>query len=360
MSYTITTTLSQHSRIGSVDFDHLQFGKIFSDHMFVVDYNGQEWVNPRIQPYGPIAMSPSLMALHYGQSVFEGMKAFRRKDDTIATFRAADNAQRLNLSAERLCMPAVPIDLFMQGLDMLLAIDGKWVPRTPGGSLYIRPFMFATDEFVGVRPSTTYKFIIITGPVGPYYSQPIKLLVADHYVRAAVGGVGEAKAAGNYAASLLPAKEAQEQGFNQVMWTDAKEFKYVQEVGTMNIFFVIGDTVFTPATDGAILKGITRDSIIKILRDKGFKVEERPISIDEIMAAHVQGQLNECFGTGTAAIVAPVSEISYKGHLMQLPDIEKAPVAAYAKSALSAIRYGEAEDKWRWTRRVPELEPSLA
>lgn len=358
-TYNIAVNLTKHSRLGDLPVSELPFGKIFSDHMFVVDYDGKNWQNPRVEPYGPIPTAPSMMAVHYGQAIFEGMKAFRQTDGGLATFRAIDNVRRLNLSAQRLCMPTIPEDLFMQGLETLLQIDGAWTPNEEGGSLYIRPVMYATDEFVGVRPSTTYKLVILTCPVGPYYSKPVRLLAAEHYVRAAIGGVGEAKAAGNYAASLLPAKEAQAKGFDQVLWLDAKEFKYIQEVGTMNIFFVIDGKVITPATDGAILKGITRDSIIKLLKHKGYTVEERLVSIDEICEAHEKGTFEECFGAGTAAVIAPVCEISYKNNLLKLSDKGNKSVASYIKNTIHDIRCGLQPDEWGWVKPIPTAKLSF-
>ena len=338
MSYTISITKSNHSRLSEIDFNHLPFGRFFTDHMFIADYSDGTWHHPRIIPFSNLEMHPASMVFHYGQAIFEGMKAFKNQHGEVIFFRPEMHAKRLNASAERLCMPALPQELFLEALQQLVLLEQDWIPTLEDSSLYIRPFMIATDGFIGVRPSQTYQFIIIVGPVGPYYAKPVKLHVEQQYVRAVNGGIGEAKAAGNYAASLLPAKLAQENGYDQVMWMEAPEFKYVQESGTMNIFFVIDGKVITPSTDGAILKGITRDSIITILQDRGYEIEERPISIDELAAAHDAGTLQEAFGSGTAAVVSQIVEISYQGAILKLPALEKSVVAPLAKSTIEGIR----------------------
>ncbi len=356
MKHNIKITRVQHSRLSEVDFDNIPFGRVFSDHMFVADYHDGQWHNPRIEPFERFTMHPATMALHYGQAIFEGMKASKSKDGEPLLFRPELHSRRLNLSAERMCMPHFPEDLFLEALHALVGLDQAWIPPQAGSALYIRPYMFANDEFIGVKPSQNYKFIIFTGPVGPYYPKPVSLIAEQTYVRAINGGTGEAKAAGNYGGSLLPAKIAQEKGYDQVMWLDGHEFKYIQEVGTMNIFFVLGDTVVTPATDGAILKGITRNSILTILKDKGYKVEERPLAIDEIVEAHQNGQLKEAFGAGTAAVVAHIAKIAYNGKDMDLPPVEDRHVGDMVKAEINGLRACTIEDTRGWVIPVKSVE----
>jgi len=348
MNYNIKITKVEQSRLSTIDFDHLPFGRNFSDHMFTADYIDGEWTNLQIIPFQNFEIHPAGLALHYGQAIFEGMKASKGVDGKPYFLRPEMHGKRLNASAYRLCMPDVPEDLFEQAIHELVDLDQNWIPKTEGSALYLRPYMFANGEFIGVAPSDTYKFVIFTGPVGPYYPKPVRLLVENKFVRAVPGGVGEAKAAGNYAASLLPAKLAKEKGFDQILWMDGHEFKYVQEAGTMNIFFVMDGKVVTPATDGAILKGITRDSIIHILRDKGYIVEERPISIDEVVAAHKAGLLEEMFGTGTAAVVAHVADFTYNEETYELPPIEKRKIAELVKSEINGLRAKTIEDSRGW------------
>ncbi|MBT8221445.1 MAG: branched-chain amino acid aminotransferase [Bacteroidia bacterium] len=347
-SYPIKINKTSNSRLDSIDFNNIPFGTIYSDHMFVADYIDGEWTNLEIAPFGPITMNPSNLTLHYGQSIFEGMKAFKDKDHQPLLFRPEMHAYRLNASAVRLCMPQLPTGLFDQALRTLVELDSGWIPETEGSALYVRPFMFATDDFIGVKPSDTYKFIIFTCPVGPYYNHPVTLRVEEKYVRAADGGVGEAKCAGNYAASLFPTKLANKAGFDQVMWMDSKEFKYIEEVGTMNLFFVIDGVVITPATGGSILKGITRDSIITILKDKGYRVEERPISIDEVVDAYKGGKLDEAFGSGTAAVVADIKSITYGDFEMIMRDPADLEVANLARNEIKGIRDRTIDDKFGW------------
>jgi len=352
MPYDITIQKTTQSRIGEVDFENIPFGRVFSDHMFLADYRDGEWQDLRIVPFERFEMHPAAMVLHYGQAIFEGMKASKSYDGRPMLMRPEQHSRRLNRSAERMCMPTVPEDLFLQGLRSLIAVDADWIPPQEGSALYIRPYMFATDEFIGVKPAQNYRFCIFTGPVGPYYAKPVSLLAETKYVRAVKGGTGEAKAAGNYAGSLLPAKIAQEKGFDQVMWMDGHEFKYIQEVGTMNIFFVIGDKVVTPATDGAILKGITRDSIIQILRKKGYTVEEKPLHIDEVVEAYEAGTLKEVFGTGTAAVVAHVAKIQYQDTLIELPPMEEREVGVMVKAEIDGLRSGKVQDEFGWIEEV--------
>lgn len=359
MKYNISVTRVEQSRIGEMDAHHLVFGRQFCDHMFVVDYENGEWVNPRIQPLQPFALHPATMALHYGQALFEGMKAVKTVDGNPVLFRPEMHARRLNASAKRLCMPELPEDLFLQALQQLVALDAAWIPEGEDSAMYIRPTMIATDAFVGVRPSEKYCFFIINSPVGPYYSRPVRLRAETQFVRAVRGGIGEAKAAGNYAASLLPTQLAQEKGFDQVMWLDGLNFEYIQEVGTMNIFFVIDGKVVTPEADGAILKGITRDCIIQLLRDHGHEVEVRPISIHEIVDAYKQGKLEECFGSGTAAVVSHVSEIAYGDVLMQLPPVEERKIGNFAKDEINGIRSGRIADPYGWVVPVEVSVPAV-
>lgn len=347
MKYQIKITKTEKSNISNIDFNHLPFGKFYSDHMFVADYIDGQWQNLEIKPIELIPTHPGNMAWHYGQSIFEGMKASRDAEGHPLLFRPEMHAKRINFSAKRLCMPEIPEDLFLEAVHTLVRFEKAWIPPQAGSALYIRPFMYATDQTIGVKASETYRFIIFVMPVGPYYSQPVKLLAQDTYVRAVVGGVGEAKAAGNYAASLLPAAMAKQEGYDQVMWLDGVHKKYIQEVGTMNIFFVIGDEVLTPNLDGAILAGITRDSIITLLKEKGLKVTERPITIDEVMNAGESGQLKEVFGTGTAAVVAPVCEIKHGSQIVKV-DPENFKISKMAYDYINGLRNCTIKDTHGW------------
>jgi branched-chain amino acid aminotransferase len=326
----------------------LEFGKIFSDHMFAVDYHDGEWQEPQIVPYGDMAVSPANSALHYGQSVFEGMKAYKNIDGEIALFRPLDNLRRLNISAERMCMPALPEELFMQGLSQLLRLDAGWIPNTPGSSLYIRPFMFATDGFIGVRPSNSYRFMIFTCPVGLYYTKPLRVRFEEKFVRSAEGGAGYAKAAGNYGASMLPTKMANKEGYHQLLWTDSSEHRYIEESGTMNVVFVINGRIVTPATSTSILDGITRRSVLQLARDWDMPVEERKVSIDEILKAQADGTLQEAFGVGTAATIAPIATIGYRDQEYNLPPSSSTSFSKRVSQALDAIRTGRETDTHGW------------
>ena len=310
MAVDIKIELSKETKIGDVDFKNIAFGRTFTDHMFEADFDGEKWINARVKPLSSLNLHPANLALHYGQSIFEGMKASVNHQNQPLLFRPELHAQRFNRSAKRMSMTEVPEELFLEALRKLVGVEYRWIPKESGSALYIRPLMFATDAFLGVRSSKTFKFVILTLPVGPYYPKPVNLWAETHYVRAAAGGVGYAKAAGNYAAAMLPTEKAAERGCEQVLWMDAVEHRYAQEAGTMNVFFVIGDKVITPdLSDGTILDGITRRSAIEIMRSKGQMVEERPISIDEIREASENGSLRDVFGTGTAAIVAEVASI---------------------------------------------------
>src|ERR1700761_604842 len=308
----IQITKTNHSRLHETDFNDLPFGKTFADHMFVADYADGEWKNFQIIPYGDIAMSPAIMALHYGQAFFEGIKAYKHADGTVSIFRPDKNAIRFNKSAERLCMPTMPEDLFLQSLAAIVDIDKDWIPAQADHALYIRPFMFATDPFLGVRPSTTYKYIVLTGPVGPYFSKPMRVKIETHYTRAAEGGMGFAKAAGNYASSMLPARKATEEGFDQLIWTDAKEHKYVEEMGAANAMFLLDGKLITAEAKDTILDGVTRDSVIALAKEWGIPVEERKVSIAELIEGAKNGKLTDAFAAGTAATIAPVASLTYE------------------------------------------------
>lgn len=345
-------TRAAHSKLDNFDFETLPFGKHFTDHMLEVDYEDEEWQVPKILPYQPLQMDPSLAALHYGQAIFEGIKAYRDEAGNAYIFRPYDNFRRFNLSAERLQMPAVPEEIFIEGMRRLIEIDRDWIPAKEDHALYIRPLMFASDESLGVRPSHKYKFLVILSPTGPYYAAPMRIYVEEKYVRAAEGGYGFAKAAGNYAGSLLASAEAQKKGYDQVLWMDAVEHKYVQECGTMNVFFIIGNTAITPGLEsGTILEGVTRDSAMVLLREMGYQVEERPLSIDEIIDAHKAGTLGEVFGTGTAATISLIRELKYKDFVMKF-DIEKWTIAPEIKRRMDAIKYGSEPDTYGWLFKI--------
>jgi len=346
-----------NSKLSETDFDDLAFGKSFSDHMFTADYIDGEWTNMGIVPVTNLSLHPGNCTLHYGQSIFEGMKAFKNKDGEAVLFRPEMNARRFNASANRMCMVEIPEEIFLSALHQLVDVEKSWIPSKEGSSLYLRPFMFGTDEYIGVHSSSTYKFIIMALPVGAYYSKPVSLKVEETYVRAAPGGVGEAKTAGNYAASLYPAQLAKKEGYDNVMWMDGHEFKYVQEVGTMNIFFVIGDKVITPALNGAILKGITRDSIITYLTSEGYEVVQRDIPIDDIVNAYKAGELKEIFGAGTAAVVSYVNKMAYQDTIIEL-DAENYKIAPMIKEALTGIIAGNKTDTHDWV--VPVKSSVLA
>lgn len=341
---------TEMSRINSVDFAKVAFGTVFSDHMFMVDWDRGEWKNPIITPYGDISFGPAISAIHYGQTIFEGMKAFRANDGSVNIFRPTDHGKRLNRSGERFCMAPVPLDIFVEGLRQLVSIDKDWVPQ--GGALYIRPIYFATDEVLGVHASETYRLIIIACPVNFYYSTPLRVKVETDYIRATEGGVGYVKTAGNYARSLKASRDAKNNGYNVVLWLDGFTRKYIEEYSTMNAFFVIDNIVVTPAQSETILDGITRDSVITLLRDNGFTVAERDISIHEVMECGKNGRLQEAFGTGTAAVTVPVEMMEYKGAQIQLTPHENWKVMNFVKNELAAIRSGEKPDKYNWLMKV--------
>ena len=348
----IKVTKTTKSRLSEVDFSNLAFGKKYADHMLVADFDGKEWKNAEIIPFQNLSVSPSNAAWHYGQAIFEGIKAYNDQEGNPMIFRPYDNYARFNKSAERMGMPDVPEWLFVGGMAMLIDLDRGWVPSNEGCSLYLRPFMIAADEFIGVRPSDTYKFAIINSPSGPYFNKPIHLLVQDKYVRAFPGGVGYAKAAGNYGGAMYPTMQAKKQGYDQILWVDGFDYKYLQECGTMNVFVIIGNRAITPdLTNGTILAGVTRASVMDVLVDMGLEVEERPISIEEVVSAWKEGTLREVFGTGTAASVAYVEQLDYKEHNISL-DTTKYQVGAEVIERLDAIRTGKVEDVKGWNFKI--------
>ncbi len=343
------------SRISTVDFDKLDFGRTFSDHMFEMIWQDGQWQRPKIIPYGPISFTPALQSLHYGQSVFEGMKAYYADEETIHLFRPEDHHQRLNNSSKRICVPETDYNTFINGIEELLRLDADWVPRKRGQALYIRPIAFASEEYLAAKASDNYHFYIITSPVAAYYKEgfnPVSLTTADGYVRAVKGGTGEAKTAGNYAASFLPARQAVEKGYTQVLWLDAIEKKYVEEVGTMNIFFLIDGTLVTPELSGSVLNGITRRSVIELAKDQGIPLEERRITIDEVFEAGKSGKLEEVFGSGTAAVISPVRLIHHNGKKLEIGDGSVGPLAKKMFDTITGIQYGEIEDTFGWIHPV--------
>ncbi len=345
-----------HSRITELDQDNIPFGHVFSDHMFIADYKDGAWTDFKIVPYGNLSLSPAASTLHYSQTIFEGMKAFYNKKDEVVLFRPEENYERLMRSCERMCIPKMNKEIFMQGLKKLIDVDRKWVPKSEGSSLYIRPFIFASEGFLGVRPAEEYKFIIFTCPVGAYYTQPVRVKVETKFVRAASGGTGNAKTGGNYAAALYPAKLAQEEGYHQLIWTDAKEHKYIEESGTMNIMFVIDDgskgKILTPPVGDTILNGITRKSLVVLAKDLGYEVEERPVTVAEIEGAMKNGNLTEAFGVGTAAVISQIAAIGIEGIDYELPAIETRKISNHILKELKAIRSAESEDRFGWMEKV--------
>ncbi len=338
------------------DQNHLGFGKYFTDHMFVMDWDkDQGWHDARIVPYGPIPMDPATMVLHYAQETFEGLKAYRNPQGDILLFRPEMNARRMINSNKRLCMAELPEDMFVEAVEAIVKYEQDWIPTAPDTSLYIRPFMYASQPGVGVHPADSYRFIIILSPVGAYYPEgvnPVKIWVEDEFVRAVKGGTGFTKCGGNYAASIAAQVKAEQNGYTQVLWLDGVHRKYVEEVGTMNVMFLIGDTVVTAALEGSVLPGVTRDSIIHILKDMGYKVEERDLSIDELMEAGRTGQLKEAWGTGTAAVISPIGELCYKGEKITIHNFETGPLTQKLYDTLTGIQWGKLEDQYHWTKVV--------
>ncbi|MDB5001291.1 MAG: branched chain amino acid aminotransferase [Mucilaginibacter sp.] len=348
----IKITQTPTSRLAETDFNNLPFGKVFSDHMLVADYEDGEWKNFEILPYGPIELSPAISALHYGQAFFEGIKAYKHADGKVSIFRPDKNAIRFNKSADRLCMPQLPEDIFVQSIAALVDIDRNWIPGKANHALYIRPFMFATDPFLGVTPSATYKYIVLIGPVGPYFSKPLRVKIETHYTRAAEGGMGYAKAAGNYGSSMLPARKAAEEGFDQLIWTDAKEHKYIEEMGAANAMFLLDGKLITAEAKDTILDGVTRDTVIALAKDWGITVEERKVSIAELIEGAKNGKLTDAFGAGTAATIASVASISYNGEEYFLSDPQTREFSKKVLATLDDIKYGRSEDVHGWNYMV--------
>ncbi|MCE7053815.1 branched-chain amino acid aminotransferase [Algoriphagus sp. AGSA1] len=346
-------TKVQNSRIAETDFSNLVFGRTISDHMFVADYKNGEWCDARIVPYASLNLNPANATLHYGQSIFEGLKAYRNEEGKILIFRADANWRRLNESAERMCMPELPEEIFMEGLTQLIDLDRNWVPTAKGASLYIRPFMFATDDYIGVKPSDTYTFIILTCPVGNYYNKPVSVKVETTFTRATEGGTGAAKTAGNYAASLYPARQAQKAGYDQLLWTDGKSHSKIEESGTMNIMFKInGKLITAPTHTGTILKGITRDSVIQLAKDWNEPLEERFLTVSELETALQEGTFEEAFGTGTAATIAHVQRINVNGKDYDLPQKPTDAFSHRVLAELDGIKYGLVQDPHKWILSV--------
>ena len=337
-----------HSRIAETDFNNLEFGKYISDHMLMADWANGEWNEPVIVPFGELKMTPAILALHYGQSIFEGMKAFKMKDGSINIFRPHKHHDRMNKSLERMCMPTIPFEMFIQSLQALIETDKDWVPASEGSALYLRPLVFASESRLGVKVADQYKFVILTSPVGAYYSKPFRLKVEDHYTRTAEGGPGFAKCAGNYGGAFYPTQMARKEGFDQVLWTDHKEHKYIDEVGMMNVMFVMNGKLITPKLSTAILDGITRDSILTLARETEIVVEERRISIDELEEGFKKKSLTEAFGAGTAAVVSPISIIHIHDTDYQLPAVESNSFQQQMKNKLDKIRKGVDPDTHGW------------
>jgi branched-chain amino acid aminotransferase len=344
----IKITHTEKSRLENINFNNIPFGKYTSDHMFVMDYAEDRWGNFRIIPYQGFVLDPQSKALQYCQCIFEGMKATLGKDGIPKLLRPYLNIERFNLSAERMCMPLVPHELFMEALKSLIAVDVNWIPKEEGCALYVRPTMFATESSLAVTPSDTYTFYIYTGPVQPYFTKPIRLITEEKLIRAVPGGTGEAKTGGNYAGSLLASKLAKQKGFDQIIWLESPEFKKVQEAGMMNLFFVIGDRVVTPKLSGAVLKGTTRTYFIDILKEKNIPIEIRDIYIDEVVEAYEKGTLKEAFGSGTAAVVSHIAEITHGDIRMTLPTEDKTQISHMLYNEISGLRSGRIEDKRHW------------
>ncbi len=335
------------SRLPGTDLAHVKFGRVFTDHMFVMDFRDGRWQEARITPFADLSMSPAALVLHYGQTIFEGLKAYRTPGG-VCLFRAQANIARMNRSAHRMCMPQLPEDLFLEAMRELVRMDQGWLPEGEDAALYLRPVMFATDEYIGVKPSDGYRFIIFLCPVRGYYNEPVRVKIETEYGRAFPGGTGEAKCGGNYAGALYPAKLGQDQGYHQLIWTDGLTHQYIEESGTMNVFFNIEGTLITPALDGTILHGITRDSILRIARDEGIRVEERRVSVEEVVSAARNGRLRSAFGAGTAATIANIASIAYGDEEFELPEVAVRKLANLVGRRLDAIRRGVERDPYGW------------
>ncbi len=344
----IQITKTKNSKLKNIDFNNIPFGKHTSDHMFVMDYANGEWSDFRIIPYQGFTVDPQSKALQYCQCIFEGMKATVGADGVPKLLRPKLNIERFNLSAERMCMPSVPSEVFLKALKSLIVMDANWIPKDEGSALYVRPTMFATESALSVVPSSTYTFYIYTAPVQPYFSTPVKLVTEEKLIRAVPGGTGEAKTGGNYAGSLMASELAKKRGFDQIIWLEAPDFRKVQEAGMMNLFFVIGDTVLTPKLTGAVLKGTTRNYFLDILKEKNIKVEVRDVYIEEVLVAYKKGELKEAFGSGTAAVVSKIAEITHGDTQMILPEINEHNISTMLYNEINGLRSGRIEDKRNW------------
>lgn len=343
---------TKFSRLSQINWSNLEFGKYISDHMFICKFIDGEWQKPQIIPYGDLRLSPATLALHYGQSVFEGMKAFYTENGSINIFRSDKHYERLARSLYRMCMPVMPQELFNDALEQLMRVDRAWVPKMPGGSLYLRPFIFASESRFGVKISDEYHFIIFSGPVGPYYQKPLRVKIEKDFIRAARGGTGAAKCAGNYGGAFFPTQLARKEGFDQVLWTDASKHEFIEESGTMNVMFVLDGKLVTPPLSDSILDGVTRDSLLQLAHDMDIPAEERPISVTELRAGFKNGTLTEAFGAGTAAVVAPIATISIDGTDYTLPAYNASSIQNRLKEKLDALRYGREEDEYGWNTMV--------
>lgn len=348
MNHQIKVQRSEQPRVEHFDFSNMPFGKHYTDHMFMADYRDGAWTNLRIVPYGKIEVSPATPAIHYAHSIFEGLKAQRAASGEALLFRPLENLRRMNKSAERMCLATVPEDLYLESLQQLIALERAWIPSVPGGSLYIRPFLFSADEYIGIRPSINFTYMVILSPCGPYYGEPVKVKIETHYTRAAPGGTGAAKTGANYGGAIYPAKQAQAAGYHQLIWTDGQEHAYIEESGTMNVMFVINDTLITPALNDSILPGITRDSVLQLVRSWGIKVEERRVAVQEVVEAVKAGTMQEAFGAGTAATIAHIDTIGFEGTDYKLPSVETRTLSNRIGKELEAIKLGASPDPFGW------------
>lgn len=349
----IKVTPTHASKLSMVDWENLPFGKVFSDHMLIMDYKDGAWQEAEIVPFGPVQMHPAMSAIHYGQSIFEGMKANRSESGELVIFRPDMNAKRFMESCERMCMPVIPEDLFIELVRKMVEVEQDWIPSKEGYSLYIRPFLFATDEFIGIKPSDTYRFMIFTCPVGAYYNEPVNVLIEEHYTRASEGGVGRAKTAGNYGAALYPARKGQVRGYHQLLWTDGKTHQFIEESGTMNVMFVINGVLVTPSEESdTILRGVTKRSVVEVAEMWGMPVEERKVTVQEIVEAHKNGTLTEAFGAGTAATIAHIAKIGYRDTDLVLPPIETRSFSLKVHAYLDDLKAGKVEDPFNWAFKI--------
>lgn len=350
---TIKVTRSQESKLSAVDWNNLPFGKVFSDHMLIMDHRDGAWQEPEIMPFGPLSMHPATSVIHYGQSIFEGLKAYRMDNGEVAIFRPDMNAKRFEESCARMCMPVIPENVFVELTRKFVEIESDWIPTKEGYSLYLRPFLFGIDEYIGIRPADTYRFVIFACPVGAYYNEPVNVKIEEFYTRASVGGVGRAKTAGNYAAALYPARLGQQKGYHQLIWTDGKTHEFIEESGTMNVMFVIDGKLVTPSEDSdTILRGITKRSVVEVAHMWGMPVEERKVSVAEVVQAHKEGRLTEAFGAGTAATIAHIAKIGYRDEDLILPPIESRTFSLKVHAYLDDLKAGKVEDTFGWLCKI--------